>query len=129
MVGNDFAYDGKSQSRSVGLSRADKRVEQVVSNGNRDARSVVRDADFERFRRGYNIESDFPLAFRDGLAGIHCKVEQGALHFLRIEDSGHIARRMDGNIPVAQFGARTRGFDGAAHALIDGSVYRGDIEI
>src|SRR4029077_15078823 len=75
VVGNDFAHDGKTKSRAIGLSRADKGIEQIVSYGKRNSRPVVRDADLERFRRGYDIESDFSMAVWDGLAGIQREVE------------------------------------------------------
>src|ERR1700686_4723012 len=69
------------------------------------------------------------MAVWDGLAGVQREVEERALYFLGIEDSSHIARRANGNVRVAQFGTRARGFDDAAHALIDRSVYWRDIAL
>ena len=63
VVGDDLADDGKSEPRAIGFSRADKGIEQIVSYGGGNSRPVVRDADLERFRQGYDIESNFPSRF------------------------------------------------------------------
>src|ERR1700738_3132885 len=67
---NDFADNGQSEARAVGLAGTYERIEYVIPDAFGNAATLIDYADFEGVSAALDVDGDFAFAIETGFAGV-----------------------------------------------------------
>ena len=67
---NDFAHNGQSKTRAVGLAGTNERIEYIIPDAFGNAATLIDYADFEGVSAALDVDGDFAFAIETGFAGV-----------------------------------------------------------